>query len=612
MSPNNDLGSGDSPNNSSSNNIYQQIEGSADYYEPAIYELLSSYSALVTQPDELDRQFVPLTDVRPTNATQTLVFVVGVLPPSSNVTARLLSRNATIASQTDLTAVIPGANNTGLSVTPQSIANTSVGPPKYTKYSPSQISGLIYQVYMQTHNGQAPSQQLVWMLTAQSLRETSGNWPDNNPGFLNSGKAHPQKFAVKGGGNDASGGKYSLWDSYSTPQAGTQNFIISALRTQAEVDAANRGDVTAFVAALGSAGYYAPYIDKNGVHHDAEQAHQEYLNNFQNLYNAAQRSAPDPSVIGVPANGPTPVGSDGLPSNNWKTSGSKNGSTANQNTAAIANTNANLNASAVGQKFLNAQVAMINATLAAIQQMQKTPPLKMLVNPQSFKLSAEKIISDGEWGRNGPIVEHWGENLDKLEASGKVAAFYSVDATGGSSGPGITRVARQYSQAYQNFLSLWLLYKNNGGVWLPPYIPANGSNSSQVSNLSVVGSIYLYYDNILYIGSFDSFNLTESETAPYTLEYNFSFTVRATFLLDNTDDLTLGLSSLRQSQLNPLQGLPSPIMTSTTPGGTALAPNVNPQPAGSVSPPPGLTPAQYAQLGQGAPAVSSNSFTNRR
>ncbi len=598
-----------SPNSAS---VAQQIEGAAGLYEPAVYELLSFYSAMVPQPDELDGQFINLTDVQPTGPTQTLIFAVGFIPPSSNVTGRLLDRSATIAQTTPLTGTIPPVNNRGTSVqTPPGNA----GPPSYTKFTPAQIAGLVSQQYAAMNGGQQPNPQLVWMLTAQSLRETSGNWPNNNPGFIQASNPNQPTFSVKGGGSDASGGKSSVWRSFDTPQAGTQTFIGTALRTPAEQAAAASGNVQAYVAALGQAGYYGPYTDAQGNYHDAAMAQQEYLMNFQALYNAAQASAPNPSAVNLstlPGGGPNQITGDGGSTNNWQTTGSPNASQASQAIASTANTN--LNTTSQGQLFQNQQIAIIKATQAAITQMQNTPPLRMLVNPQSFKLSAEKIISDGEWGRNGPIVEHWGDNLDKLEASGKVAAFYSADMTGASGtggagtgalgyqsnagqvggGPGITRIARQYSTSYQNFLSLWLIYKNNGGIWLPPFVPATSSSSSQVSNLSVLGSIYIYYDGILYIGSFDSFNLTESETAPYTLEYNFSFTVRATFLFDTPMDsngvpsgYASQIAGLQQSQSNPLQGLPNGLQVST---GSTLG-GLNAQPGGGlVSPPPNFKP----------------------
>jgi hypothetical protein len=88
-------------------------------------------------------------------------------------------------------------------------------------------------------------------------------------------------------------------------------------------------------------------------------------------------------------------------------------------------------------------------------------------------------------------------------------------------------MARNFSKGYQNFLSLYLLYRNNAGLYLADF------GVEKRLNLSVVGTVYIYYDNILYLGSFDSFNVTEDDTKPFTLEYSFDFTVRATFLLDN-------------------------------------------------------------------------------
>jgi hypothetical protein len=91
-------------------------------------------------------------------------------------------------------------------------------------------------------------------------------------------------------------------------------------------------------------------------------------------------------------------------------------------------------------------------------------------------------------------------------------------------------MARNFSKGYQNFLSLYLLYRNNAGLYLPDL------GVEKRLNLSVVGTVYIYYDNILYLGSFDSFNVTEDDTKPFTLDYTFEFTVRATFLLDNPPD----------------------------------------------------------------------------
>jgi hypothetical protein len=220
---------------------------------------------------------------------------------------------------------------------------------------------------------------------------------------------------------------------------------------------------------------------------------------------------------------------DADPNVAWSSTGSSNANKASKTSSLVANTS--MNKSNLGKQFMAAQSAMINQMIKALETIANTPPLRMLVNPQSFRVSSEKLISDGNWGRSGPIIEHWGDNQDKIEGSGKIAAYYSMDGYN-ATGPGINRTARQFSTSYQNLLSLWLIYKNNGGVWIDdPIVPVG-----KAKNLSVVGSVYIYYDSILYIGSFDSFSITESESQPYSVEYQFSFTVRSWFLLDHLDD----------------------------------------------------------------------------
>ena len=101
--------------------------------------------------------------------------------------------------------------------------------------------------------------------------------------------------------------------------------------------------------------------------------------------------------------------------------------------------------------------------------------------------------------------------------------------------PGLSRMTRNYSASYQNLLSLYLIYRNNGGIWTKDYTSqgvVQGDIFTYRTNLAVVGSVYIYYDNIMYVGSFDNFSISESDDSPFSLEYNFSFTVRAWFLLD--------------------------------------------------------------------------------
>jgi len=212
----------------------------------------------------------------------------------------------------------------------------------------------------------------------------------------------------------------------------------------------------------------------------------------------------------------------------WQSKGAEASSESRASQDRLAGTG--FNSTTIGEQYTAAQRCEILQTKAAIGAMQKAPPLRLLVNPKSFSVKSEKIVSDGNWNRTGPIIEFWGDNQDKISASGQVAGFYAMDQLN-ATGPGLTRSARQFSAGYRNFLSLYQLYRNNGGVYLTPC----GSTDKE-RNLSLLGSVYLYYDNVLYFGSFDSFSITEEDGKPFQLEYSWEFTVRAAFLLDRPSD----------------------------------------------------------------------------
>jgi len=182
--------------------------------------------------------------------------------------------------------------------------------------------------------------------------------------------------------------------------------------------------------------------------------------------------------------------------------------------------------SEAGLQFLEAQARQIKEAQLALEKMAKTPPLRLLVNPRSFDVKGAKIVNDGNWTRKGHVIEHWGDEQDKISASGRVAGFYAVDSLDTTKGPGLTRTARNYSAAWQNFQSLYMIYRNNGGVFLSDYDGEEGAN------LAYVGTVYIYYGGLLYLGSFDTFNISEEEGSPHTIEYSWEFTVRAAFMLD--------------------------------------------------------------------------------
>lgn len=148
-------------------------------------------------------------------------------------------------------------------------------------------------------------------------------------------------------------------------------------------------------------------------------------------------------------------------------------------------------------------------------EMANLPPLFMYVAPSEWSVSYERIVSDGNRTRYGYTVEDWGLEQPTVSASGNVGAFYihSTDSLGRPAG-GLTDELRKESAAYKEFMKLFMLYQNNGYIF----------NDDQ--RISLVGSVRIFYDDTIYTGSFDDFSISEAEDQPFTLEYDFSFTVR--------------------------------------------------------------------------------------
>lgn len=149
------------------------------------------------------------------------------------------------------------------------------------------------------------------------------------------------------------------------------------------------------------------------------------------------------------------------------------------------------------------------------ENMLNLPPLFMYINPESWQKSYDFIVSDGNKTRDGYSIEFWGEQQLKLTASGKVGAFYvdKNDRLGQPSG-GLAVGARKGSYAFQQFMALFQAYRSNGYIF-------NADKS-----IALVGSVAIFYDGVIYTGSFDNFAITHSEDSPFTLDYSFGFTVR--------------------------------------------------------------------------------------
>ena len=536
--------------------IGQQILQDAGFYPPSVYDLLSRFSALFTTNDPDSDGYVPYTDVQPGSSTQVIPFVVGFLPPSAPVASPISRAGNTAIQNLNANNSSPGTAGAG----------TQTGLPSGNNAGGATAFSAEGAAFIANHEGFNPK--------GKGAYTYGGSGPSNN--YLGDaiGYGHdiqPGQFV----GNDSNGNPmFNIYGTtYTVPitrdqaqtilqqdagkaaQAVSNN--ITAPLTQNQFDM-----LTSIAYSTGPGGF----VTKTGgliaaVNSGNDQAVADIIPTLNHSQGAVDpglttiRNAekinyfrPDGTTLKfsyksnvphpTPGNNPNPqpVGGDVPQPNSWYAGGGGGMAQTAAQQLTVQSTTV-LNTTNTGtQTLASQQTAMINAITQQVNQMVNTPPLRLLVNPRSFKNSLEKITSDGSWGRNGPIIEHWGEQMDKIEASGKIAAFYALDSNPPGqltdNDPGLTRMVRNSSTAYQNLLSLYLIYRNNGGIWTEDFI----NPASTKTNLSIVGSIFIFYDNILYVGSFDNFTISESDEAPYSLEYSFSFTVRAWFELDQQQD----------------------------------------------------------------------------
>lgn len=496
--------------------FYRQIEHQADLYQPAVYQLLSFYHALETESEPLDGQFIPVTSVQP-RSERTLMFAVGILPPPSFASSRLLNR--TVDNPIDAANGLESEEATGDRTDP-TVVRPNAGLVQGGKLSsPFHVERHMQDGGTKLHQGvdiaanpgaevRAAAAGHVVSITDDNIRYAYGNTVIiqhlDGTGSL---YAHLSRFGDIHVGQQILGGTIIGYvGNTSAPLGRPEPHLHFEVLTE-------------IVTGRGLDSRHNVIVDRDTP---ARIEPVEWLARVGRAV-ASTKMEDDRELV------PETFVGDAEVTNKWQPEGADNKDKAAKTASQVANKD--LNQTNLGKAFAAAQASTAKLMQAALEQMANTPPLRLLVNPQSFRVSAEKLIASGGWGRNGPIIEHWGENQDKIEGSGKIAAYYSMEAN--KPNGGLTRAGRQFSTSYQNLLSLFLIYKNNGGVWFPdPLLPSNVRGN----NLSVIGSVYLYYDNILYIGSFDSLNLSETDGAPFTLEYTFSFTVRAWYLLDHLND----------------------------------------------------------------------------
>lgn len=143
-----------------------------------------------------------------------------------------------------------------------------------------------------------------------------------------------------------------------------------------------------------------------------------------------------------------------------------------------------------------------------LKSVLSTPPLVLLINPQSLDVSYSKIQSFQDRTRFGYVFQAWGEEQPTLSISAKCGAFIS-------GGRGVQWASRRDSAAWQNMMAAFQFYRNNGYI----YDTVGKSNAHLM-----VGALSIRFDQWIYYGSMKSLS--------YGLEDSSNMHGGVTFAMD--------------------------------------------------------------------------------
>ena len=183
-----------------------------------------------------------------------------------------------------------------------------------------------------------------------------------------------------------------------------------------------------------------------------------------------------------------------------------------------------------GRSLTNVTPLLSVANIADIYhqliEMFRTPPLVLLINPQSMNVTYSKIQAHQERTRYGYIFQAWGEQLPVINFAGRIGAYVSTESDSGrrqfmsvektTHPSGVQESSRHMSPAYQNLMNLMKLYKNNGYI-------RDTVGASQANHL--IGAVEIAYDGVRYIGHFDKLEYTFEEQGNLGgVSFSFDFT----------------------------------------------------------------------------------------
>jgi len=185
-------------------------------------------------------------------------------------------------------------------------------------------------------------------------------------------------------------------------------------------------------------------------------------------------------------------------------------------------------------------LAQARDVLVQLNKMLATPPLTLLINPEQLTITYGKKQIYTDRNRFNYIFQSWGEEQVRLNVTGKSGGFV-VGAVGGAgevqrTNDGLQPTATdepsgyQYASkwdsiAWQNLMSLFAFYRNNGYIY-----DGGGAGGGPSEAHLFIGSIEITYDQWVYVGNFENFSYQYTEDKQQGgVEFSFDFVVSFMF-----------------------------------------------------------------------------------
>ena len=180
-----------------------------------------------------------------------------------------------------------------------------------------------------------------------------------------------------------------------------------------------------------------------------------------------------------------------------------------------------------GNSSLTERAALVDATTLAdikyqVERALTIPPLTLLINPTEMAVSYASIQNFSDLTRKGYVFQRWGEEQVSISFSGTTGAFVAGSNNVQSFSPqtnspnGVQFASKRDSAAFQNFVSLYQVYRNAGYIY-----DSIGGSAAQLA----VGAVAIDYDQMTYVGHIESFNYGYSTDSPHSIQWDMEFKV---------------------------------------------------------------------------------------